>query len=283
MECNLRFLPAMKRITALVVVASCLTGCGGYGGDGTNVPPSSADVNGSWSGTIEFHNIAFPTTVDMFIVQSGTTLSSGTGFVQFNFNFGAGCVGFGPMTGSVSSNNINMSIAGGSSIPGTTVITATSGQDAMSGTFTTSGGGCDNGDQGNFGAILIPSFASSQWSGNITPTSGAAVPLTGNLSEDATGRITGTVSLTGQAAPCNTITVTGTQTGRQLIVMDSQGLLDAGGEIDQSNKIISGGATGSCVPGGVGDFSMTRPERPGAQSPDTKCGEWLALVSATKS
>lgn len=231
-----------------------ITSCSGGGGGG-NVPPFNANVNGSWSGDIEFHNLLLPTTLDMFIIQSGTTLTSK--FVEFNFNFGGGCVGSGSMTGSVNGDNLTMSIAGNSSVPSVT-LTATSSVDTISGTFTTSGA-CDSSDQGNFTLGLIPSIASSQWAGNIT-AGAALIPLTANIKEDQAGNLTGTVSLSSTTASCSTISVTGNQFGRQAHIINlQQGLLDASGEIAADRKSISGGADGSCIPGGVGQFSMTRP------------------------
>ena len=78
------------------------------------------------------------------------------------------------------------------------------------------------------------------------------------LSENATGHVTGTFTIPSLATPCTTITVTGKQTGRGSVMGDSQNLLIVVGESDVSNKNINNdSAGGSCVPNS--SFSMTRP------------------------
>jgi hypothetical protein len=139
----------MKPIITLVLAAACFRGCAGSGGDGNN-PPINASATGNWSGSIEFHTSIFATAVDMFIIQTGTSISAK--LVQLD----GGCSVLGSMTRSANGDNLSMTIiGGGSNCPDVTTITVTLvGGDAILGTCTTSGR-FDNGDTCKFEAGLV--------------------------------------------------------------------------------------------------------------------------------
>src|SRR6266853_765159 len=251
----------MKCILGLVLAAACFTGCGGSGG-GVNSTPFNPNpsANGSWTGGIAFHNSLFPTSVDMFIIQTGTSISSR--FVMFN-GLVPVCSPIGSMTGEVNGTNVTMTIVLSST--NTTTVTATLNSDTINGTFKTTGS-CDPSDEGDISLEFIPSITSSKWSGSITPTTGPPIPLTANINEDQAGILTGSVSLPGAAAPCDSpINVNGGIVGRYMYLMGSQALLNAYGQVDSTGKNISNEpndtATGTCVPppGSYAAFSMTRP------------------------
>jgi hypothetical protein len=159
------------------------------------------------------------------------------------------------MTGTIDSSNVTMTIT--ENTGDVLSFIGTIGTATMNGIYTSSGT-CTAGMSGAFSFGLMPSIASSQWTGSITSTS--TTSFTASLTEDTEANLTGTVQFSG-ATCTNVISVSGSVTGRQVYFQDAQGggLVNAGGSISGSDaKQIGGFAGGSCSSGG-GSLTMSRP------------------------
>jgi hypothetical protein len=250
------------KIIATLFWATFLVGCGGSGSNGNGVT-TNAQLNGSWHVTLTSTASNSSSTLDVFIVQNGATLSSD------KVALGSTCSSVGTMSGSVSGNQVNMTVTGNEgdivSITGTT-----SAETAFSGSYTTKTSGCSvPDDMGTLSAALIPSVQSASWTGSTDSTQ--YVPgnttFTANLAEDASGNITGVLTFTGasgSSSSCGylggTPSVTGTQTGAQVSLSDNQADgLGVFGTLDSGAKNFSGSYGVSICNGDDGTFTMSRP------------------------
>jgi hypothetical protein len=217
------------------------------------VPPP--DNSGSWSGSIQVPSLSSGGNIDMAIVQSGTTINSTR--LQISSLIGPpDCGNTGTMTGSITGGNITMTIT--ESTGDVLSLKGTVGSGVMNGTYTSSGT-CTAGISGTFSFSQVPSITSSLWSGTII-SSTATTTFTTNLTEGRDANLTGTLQFAGATCP-NPISVTGSVTGIQVYLQDTQG----GSHVNASGsmrgigaKDISGFAGGSCTSGG-GGLAMTRP------------------------
>ena len=198
-------------------------GCGGSSSPGGG-PTPNAQLSGNWHATLTSTASGRSSTLDMFILQNGTALSSGS------VAMGSTCSSTGTMSGSVSGNKINSTVTGNE---GDTVaiLGTVSGGNSLSGNYTTKTSGCDlNDDAGSISATLIPAVQSASWTGSTESTAypPGNTTFTGNLTEDSSGNITGVLTFTsssGSSASCPLLatgSVTGTQTGSQMSLGDNQ-------------------------------------------------------------
>jgi hypothetical protein len=120
------------------------------------------------------------------------------------------CTGIvsGLLTGSVSRNNLNLTVTYNDLNGGITVaLTGTVTGQTISGAYTTTGV-CGN-DSGTWTAQQMP-LISGSYTGNIYDSFGEATPLTANLNADSSYKMTGNVSI---PACFNEMTLSGIQVG----------------------------------------------------------------------
>jgi len=234
---------------AVVIFVVFLAGCGG---DSSNSHPrGNANVSGNWHATITSSIAPTTTDLDMFIVQSGTSLAST--LVLLN---GTPCASQGTLTGTVDQQAVDLTIRESDGPDNITVPGSTDGI-TISGSYSISGS-CDGGDTGTFFANFIPSIESSRWSGDTSSVNGT-LTFTADLREDSHGNLNGTMSFSG--SPCFTdLTVTGNQVGSAVRLRDTQGIFNALGNTNDQATSISGDysvLSGACAEGGT--FSMSTP------------------------
>jgi len=232
-----------------VIFVVFLAGCGG---DSSNSHPrGNANVSGNWHATITSSIAPTTTDLDMFIVQSGTSLAST--LVLLN---GTPCASQGTLTGTVDQQAVDLTIRESDGPDNITVPGSTDGI-TISGSYSISGS-CDGGDTGTFFANFIPSIESSRWSGDTSSVNGT-LTFTADLREDSHGNLNGTMSFSG--SPCFTdLTVTGNQVGSAVRLRDTQGIFNALGNTNDQATSISGDysvLSGACAEGGT--FSMSTP------------------------
>jgi hypothetical protein len=184
----------MKSLIATLLWVTFLLGCGGSSSTGGG-PTPNAQLNGSWHATLASAASGGSSTLDVFIVQKGATLSSD------RIALGGTCSSAGAMNGSVSGDKVNVVITGNN---GDTVsVTGTaSGANSLSGSYTIKTSGCGvNDDMGTLAATLIPSVQSSSWTGGTQSTQypPGNTTFTANLTEDNSGDITGVLTFTGSS------------------------------------------------------------------------------------
>ncbi len=234
---------------AVAIFVVFLAGCGG---DSSNSHPrGNANVSGNWHATITSSIAPTTTDLDMFIVQSGTSLAST--LVLLN---GTPCASQGTLTGTVDQQAVDLTIRESDGPDNITVPGSTDGI-TISGSYSISGS-CDGGDTGTFFANFIPSIESSRWSGDTSSVNGT-LTFTADLREDSHGNLNGTMSFSG--SPCFTdLTVTGNQVGSAVRLRDTQGIFNALGNTNDQATSISGDysvLSGACAEGGT--FSMSTP------------------------
>jgi hypothetical protein len=253
----------MKSLVATLLCVTFLLGCGGRSSSTGGGPTPNAQLNGSWHATLTSTPSGTSSPLEMFIIQTGATLSSD------RVGIGLTCSSVGTMSGTVSGKKVNLTITGNNgdtvSISGTM-----SSDNSLSGSYTTkTSPGCGvNDDTGSLSATLIPSVQSASWTGSTQSTRypPGNTMFTANLTEDSSGNITGVLTFTGSSgssASCPSLAtgpVTGLQTGDQMSLSDNQadGLV-LGGTIDGVAKNISGAYIISICAGDDGTLTMTRP------------------------
>ena len=234
---------------AVVVLAMLLANCGGDSSN--NRPFSNANVSGNWHATATSSVAPTSTDLDMFIVQSGTSLASS--LVLLN---GTLCASQGTLTGRVDQQAVDLTIRE-SDGPDTITVPGSTDGITISGSYTI-GGSCDGGDTGTFFANFIPTIDSSRWSGDTSSVNGT-LTFTADLQEDAHGNLNGTMGFSG--SPCFTnLIVTGSQVGTAVHLRDANGLFEAFGNTNDQALSISGDysvLSGACAEDGT--FSMTTP------------------------
>ena len=234
---------------AIVVLAMFLVGCGGDSPN--NRPFQNAKVFGNWHATTTSSLAPTITDLDMFIVQSGSSLAST--LVLLN---GTLCASDGTLTGRVDQQAVDLTIRESNGPDTITVLGSTDGI-TINGSYTISGS-CDGRDAGTFFADFIPTVDSPRWSGDTSSVNGTLV-FTADLQEDARGNLNGTMSFGG--SPCFTdFAVTGSQVGTSVHLRDANGLFEAFGNTNDQALSISGDysvLSGACAEDGT--FSMTTP------------------------
>jgi len=235
-------------VWAVVAFTAFLAGCGGDSSN--NRPRGNANVSGNWHATTTSSLAPTTTDIDMFIVQSGTSLAST--LVLLN---GTPCAGQGTLTGTVDQQAVDLTIRESDGPDTITVPGSTDGL-TINGSYSISGS-CDGGDTGTFLADFIPSIESSRWSGGTSSINGT-LSFTADLREDSRGNLSGTMSFSG--SPCfSDLTVTGNQVGSAVRLRDSRDLFEAFGNTNTQATSISGDYTvfsGACAEDGT--FSMAR-------------------------
>ena len=226
---------------ACLALTVFLAACGG-GGSSSDRPRPNADVSGNWHATTTSSSAPTSTDLDMFIVQSGTSLAST--LVLLN---GTPCASQGTLTGRVDQQAVDLTIRESGSTDGVTI----------SGSYTISGS-CDGGDTGTVFANFIPTVDSARWSGDTSSVNGT-LTFTADIQEDSHGNLNGTMSFDN--SPCFTnLTVTGNQVGTAVRLRDTQDLFEAFGNTNEQATSISGDysvLSGACAEDGT--FSMTTP------------------------
>jgi hypothetical protein len=232
-----------------LIFTTFLEGCGGDSSN--NRPPGNADISGNWHATTTSQIAPTTTDLDMFIVQSGTSLASTLVLMS-----GTRCASEGTLTGTVDRQAVDLTIRETDGPDTITVPGSTDGV-TISGSYSISGS-CDGGDSGSLSADFIPSITSSRWSGSTISVNGT-LSFTADLHEDSRGTLSGTMSFSG--SPCFTnLTITGNQVGTAVRLRDSNGLFEAFGNTNNLASSISGDysvLSGRCAEHGT--FSMSGP------------------------
>lgn len=174
---------------------------------------SGGALSGNWEITLNRHATTVPQTFSGFLVQSGETLSG-------SVILGAGCQGVGPVTGTLTSQNLSLTInefGQDVSLVGTLPVNSGS----MSGNFSTLPGGCTAfPNTGTWTAQLIPPLAGA-FHGTLESTTNGTVQVSGTLAQGPnTGASNATLSGTITAldpqnfcAYLTTATITGLISG----------------------------------------------------------------------
>jgi len=228
--------------------------------------PTNAQLSGNWHLALSSSNISGTSpTLDMFIVQNGTTLASS------NVGMGATtCSSTGTMEGSISGNSISMVVTGNNGDTVSVTGTAANPPMSFSGTYTSATSGCGvSGEKGTVSAELIPSLQGANWTGSSQSTqySPGATTFTMNLTQDDSGNMMGTVTFTGStgsssscAALNGTVSIGAEQTGNGFSFSDTSpdGFTGYGGT-DNMAKVVKGNYEVSICGGDYGTWMMSRP------------------------
>jgi hypothetical protein len=247
-----------NKLIAILLGAAHLMGCGGMSN------PTNAQLSGSWHLILSSNISGTSPTLDLFVVQTGTTLASSQVAMGV-----ATCSSSGTMAGSISGKSISMVFTGNDgdtvSVTGTAE-TPTS----FSGTYTSVTSGCGiSGEMGTVSAELIPSMQGANWTGSTQSTrySPGATTFTMNITEDSSGNIMGTVTFTGSTgssssctATTGTVSIRGAQLGNQFGFSDtSPDGFSVGGTTDNMAKAVNGGYFVSGCAGDGGTCMISRP------------------------
>jgi hypothetical protein len=249
----------MPKLTILASLVLFLTACGGGNMTNMTTPPPNAQMAGAWD--IQSSSTIFTevTSTDLFVTQSGSTLTSP------NVNNVVDCGSGGTMSGTVKGNNVTMTLTSTAIFPAppdTITLTGGFSSGTITGNYTTSGFNCTRiggvNDQGTFSAKLIPPIASTSWTGTTTSTSGGpSLKFSANLTEDNAGNVSGSMTFTGSAC-ISTTNVTGPQMGNRITLTSDALVLRSG--ISSDAKSITGLYNlGQACSFDSGTFSMTRP------------------------
>ena len=243
-----------------------LVGCGSNHSVPINVV---TNPSGNWTGMLNSVSAQNSRTIDLFITQSGNSLSAQR--VKLGITKALHLCDFnGTMSGTATSGQVTMSllIPPNPPIPSENMaLTGTLQGSTISGSYSETSG-CINGDSGTFQLSPVTSVASSQWSGTWSDSFGASGPASANLVEDSSGSVTGTLTIVGTGGCSGLVSgaqnVTGTQTGLavDLTTIVTVGLqLTVGGLVDASGKQITiGNPCGTVIQNGNYTITLTRPQ-----------------------
>lgn len=233
----------MAKLVIPVLLIILSAGCGG----------GTAQVSGSWHAQVT-SSIFGNGPLDLFITQSGTTLSSPTVMIGFG-----NCAGIARMAGTINGNDVTLNVRWMADFSYVLTFTGTVSNSVMTGSYTTSGAPqCSNGDKGTFSATLLPSVASASWTGTTTSSIvGTMLKFAANLSENNLGNLSGSLTFAGSSC-VSIVNVAGTQIGAQLnLTSDTLGLH---GTISSDGKSVTGVySLGAACSFDSGTFSMSRP------------------------
>jgi hypothetical protein len=213
--------------TALfTLVMLTLIGCGG----GSSSTAPSGPLTGNWQFNLtEEYPSATTLSVSGFVVDSNNTL---TGSVQgptiISSNLAHLCGGVGPITGSVSGQNVTFSVNPGGAVFNFAGTLAS--DNTISGTYQSLGGAClTKPTTGTFTASLIPTLTGnftgtltdSTYMAGLTGVSPAApISVTGTITQssnagDSSASLSGTITAVGY--PCfQTVSLTGSISGQSV-------------------------------------------------------------------
>ena len=239
----------MRTLVLLVCLGQCVwfAGCGSSEQSSSATPPGAgggggggvagAQVQGNWYITLSSTSIPHGTgEVNLFINQSGKNLSaSAAQAVDFT---GSWCdQGGGFMTGTLTGNSLTFAFHTPTGFQLT--FTGALANGVLTGTYSTTGS-CGREDAGSFMGQVSPSITGNSWTGTATFLHGSA-DFTADLTEGATGLVTGSISFPS-GSPCGTtMNVNGGHKGRVIYLVDNQGLkMDLVAVLDQPGKTISG-------------------------------------------
>jgi hypothetical protein len=211
------------RLFAVFVLASLIatTACGGGGNAAAS---SNGPLSGNWQLTLTRHAVPTePLTYTGFLIQSGNSVSGslilGTGFV-----LNPGCSGVGPVTGTVSGQNISLTInqfGEEANLTGTLPSSST----PLSGEFSFLAGGCNGfpatGTWSAFQVMPINGSFHGTFTSTLPPPNNGAVNVAGTLTQGpntgaSTATLTGSISVVGPPHFCSylsTATITGLISG----------------------------------------------------------------------
>jgi hypothetical protein len=154
-------------LSALAILTAC--------GSSNNSQSDAAPLSGNWAITLDRHAVTDPQTFSGFLVQSGNAISG-------SVILGDGCQGVGPVTGTLDSQKLSMTINEfGQEV--SLVGDVPSGNGFISGSFSTLPGGCTQfPNTGTWSARLIPPVGGN-FHGTLTSTKNGIVNVTGNLGQ----------------------------------------------------------------------------------------------------
>jgi len=193
------------------------------GGGGSTTASSSAALSGNWQIALIRHAVPTqPLTYTGFLVQSGNSVGGnlilGSGFI------GSGCSGVGPVTGTVSGQNVSLDInqfGEDVSLIGTMPSVPT----LMTGEFSWLPGGCNafpgTGTWSAFQVTPINGSFHGTFTSTLPPPNNGTVNVAGTLTQGqntgaSTATLTGSISVVGPPHFCSyltTATITGLISG----------------------------------------------------------------------
>jgi len=186
---------------------------------GTSPAPSTSSlISGNWQLTLTRHNSTQQWIFSGFLVQSGSNVTG-------SFVLNSGCQGVGPVSGTLSGQNLQFTVGtfGQDFSLTATLPSGGSSQTSMSGQFSTLQGGCVGFESsGTWTAVRIPPL-SGPFQGSFVALGQNAmtVNVNGSLAQGpnvgaSNASLTGTLNATGSPSFCSYIgnaTVTGLITG----------------------------------------------------------------------
>jgi hypothetical protein len=216
---------------SLAYLVFVLGGCGGSSSSSSSA--KQGPLAGNWQITltqeIPAQNPIVQLSVSGFLLESNNSVTGSLALPGDGTTFN--CAGVGPVTGTVSGQNVAMSVdEGGSTLSLTGAVSSDS--KVMAGTYQTLPGGCTKTPtSGTWAAFQIPPL-NGNFSGNLTGSSYMAsftgkktadpIPVTGTMAQSSNigasnATLTGTINATGY--PCfTTASVTGTISGSNVIL-----------------------------------------------------------------
>jgi hypothetical protein len=231
----------MRGATAIpMVVLFVLLGMdiGCHGGNGNNFPPSPVaqfNISGSWNFT------TFSARGNT--VGTGTLVQSGSTFTGMLILVG-GCASTSQISGRISGASFDATVSENSQAVNLTGTIASNGNSA-SGNFTSTAGGCTDGDAGTWvGTMTSP--ASGSFVGTLMPADRMPVGASLALSQDGT-EVSGVASFTNSACLAS-VDLLGTVSGSAIDLKGStqdssvtlQGTLTADGKSLRIDSVILG-------------------------------------------
>jgi len=193
------------RLRDLVVLGLFVLAMAALEGCGNSRPPfpfaNAGTLSGNWQMTLTPHCCATPETFTGFMIQSGTSLNG-------NLILGFGCPGVGAVSGSVSGQNLALTIdefGQDISLSGTAFTNGT-----LSGSYSTLAGGCDvQPSTGSFTAVQVKAISGS-FHGTFSGQTNGPQTVSGTLNQGAnvggsTATLTGSLNATS-SGPCPYLT-----------------------------------------------------------------------------
>jgi hypothetical protein len=204
-------------LSTLIATMAC-------GGGGNSTSTSSGPLSGNWQIALARHVLPTqPLTYTGFLIQSGDSFSGnlllGSGFI------GSGCSGVGPVTGTVSGQNVSLTIDEFGEDVSLTGTMPASNAAPMNGEFSFLAGGCNafpgTGTWSAFQVMPIEGSFHGTFTSTLPPPNNGTVNVAGTLTQGpntgaSTATLTGNISVVGTPHFCSylsTATITGLISG----------------------------------------------------------------------
>ena len=225
-----------KPIASVLLLAALIAGCGGKS-NSVPPPPSTAQIQGKWSG-VATSSTGATATADADLQQAGSSVFSTAGNnTQIN---GRCATPSDSMSGQITGNSVAIIVTEGGQHVNLNGTVSADGQ-SMSGTYTSDAGGCTQGDTGTWTASKIASV-SGTYSGTVNSDvrpQPIPVGVSGSLAEDAQWNLTAALQVTNSVC-FSSLNLFGGTAGRLVILLDSASTIQIGGSaVDNAAHTIN--------------------------------------------